>query len=72
MNENMRLTSVSCRCGGEHLCWRPLTADEKRERNRMMIAHNVRASGYPESVPGSDAWQFRTLNLDALVSAGVL
>ena len=53
----------------EYLGTRPLTASERRERNRRMVADQTNVAAYQQDA-AHDAWNIRTLNLDALLRAG--
>jgi hypothetical protein len=72
MLENSVEVAVECRCGDTHYCRRPLTADEKRKRNRQMVAWQANVDAYAHYGADADAWKYRTLNLDGAMEAGLL
>lgn len=61
---------VPCDCGEWHSNVVAMTADEKRAANRERVAWQSHVAAYLASDGSTDAWKYRTLNLDGMISAG--
>lgn len=65
------IIDVPCDCGEYHPNVVAMTADEKREANRNRVAWQTNVATYLVT-EGQDAWKIRTLNLDSLLSRGLI
>lgn len=75
IRENLNLNQkhiafVLCNCGEYHETVGPMTPDERRAANRNRVHWSSNSAAYLAAEKSNDAWQFRTLNLDGMMTAG--
>lgn len=64
------IVDVPCSCGASHPNIAPMSAEQKRTANRDRVAWQSNVAAYLAADGTSDAWKFRTLNLDGMMVNG--